>query len=153
MLPDGKEEKVGAVTLLVREGQPRMLEGKVRNLPPGTYRIALDIAPLADKLREPADPMAPGATRAEFVVVAPPSEEMLDVSTDWELLQNLAKESKSNKVYTPEKASRLVDDLKRQEERRVDRTARPLWTWWPTMVMILLLLTVEWVARKWSGLP
>ncbi len=153
VLADGKEEKVGAVQLLVRPGQPRVLEGKVRDLPVGTYRIELDVAPLADKLRDPADPAAPKSARAEFVVAAQPSEEMLDVSTDWELLQNVAKESKSNKVYTPEDANKLVDDLKRQEERGVDRTPRPLWTWWPTLVLILLLLTVEWVARKWSGLP
>jgi hypothetical protein len=150
VLANGKEEKVAVVPLLVREDQPRVLDGKVRDLPAGNYRIALDLPALARQLPSSVDL---AALKATLVVVAPPSEEMLDVSTDWELLENVATASKANKVYTPEKASQLVEDLKSQEERLVDRTPRPLWTWWPTLVLIVLLLTVEWVARKWAGLP
>jgi len=152
VLPNGREEKVAVVTLGVRAAQPRVLEGKVRDLPAGSYRVELDIPALGERLRTPAPDGTP-PTKAEFVVAAPPSEEMLDVATDWNLLKNLAERSGSAKVYTPEDASRLVDDLYQKEERAVDRTPRPLWLWWPTLVLILLLLTVEWVARKWSGLP
>ncbi len=152
-LPGGREETVAVVPLAVREGQPRFLEGKVRDLPLGTYRIELDIPALAGRLRVPPGPDEPPATRAEFVVAAPPSEEMLDLATDRELLQNLADRSGSARVYTPEDAGQLVEDLNKKEERTIDRTPRPLWLWWPTLVLILFLLTVEWVARKWSGLP
>jgi hypothetical protein len=78
---------------------------------------------------------------------------MLDLATDWDLLKNLADKSGSARVYTPEDAGTLVDDLNKKEERALDRTPRPLWLWWPTLLVILLLLTIEWVARKWSGLP
>jgi hypothetical protein len=104
-------------------------------------------------MRDSANPDPPKATRTEFTVTAPPSEEMLDLSTDWELLKNLADKSTSGKVYTPEDAQKLVDDLIKKEETSIDRTPRPLWEWWPTLVLILVLLTIEWVARKWSGLP
>lgn len=153
LLPDGREEMVGVVPLAVREGQPRLLEGKARDLPHGAYRIELDIPALGERLKAPPGPEGMPATKAEFVVAAPPSEEMLDVATDWDLLKNLADKSGSAKVYTPEDASNLVDDLNKKEERALDRTPRPLWLWWPTLIVILALLTIEWVARKWSGLP
>lgn len=153
VLPNGREESVAVVPLQVREGQPRLLEGKVRDLPIGSYRIVLDIPALEERLRAAPRPNDPPPTRAEFVVAAPPSEEMLDLATDWDLLKNLADKSGSARVYTPEVASQLVEDLNRKEERVVDRTPRPLWLWWPTLVVILLLLSVEWVTRKWSGLP
>jgi hypothetical protein len=35
----------------------------------------------------------------------------LGVSTDWELLKTLADKSTSGKVYVPEDAQKLVDDL------------------------------------------
>ncbi len=152
VLPDGREEKVAVVQLGVRAVQPRVLEGKVRDLPVGSYRIELDIPALAGPVRTPGPDGAP-PTKAEFVVSAPPSEEMLDVATDWNLLKNLAERSGSAKVYVPENASQLVDDLTQKEERAVDRTPQPLYLWWPTLIVILFLLTVEWVARKWSGLP
>ena len=28
-----------------------------------------------------------------------------------------------------------------------------LWQWWPMLVLLLVLLTLEWVGRKWAGLP
>ncbi len=152
VLPDGREEKVAVVSLVGIATQPRLLEGKVRDLPPGSYRVELNIPALAERLTAPASDGTP-ATKAEFVVASQPSEEMLDVATDWDLLKNLAEKSGSGKVYTPEDAGKLVDDLIQKEERTVDRISRPLWLWWPTLVVILLLLTVEWVTRKWSGLP
>jgi hypothetical protein len=149
---DGKEEKVAVVPLASKDGQPRVLEGRLRDLPAGSYRVELDVAPLADKLHDSADPTAPKVTRSEFVVAAPPSEEMLDLTPDWALLENLAAKS-GGKVFQPENAADLVKILASAEEQVADRTPRALWEWWPTLVLILFLLTVEWVARKWAGLP
>jgi hypothetical protein len=149
---DGKEEKAAVVPLASKDGQPRVLEGRVRDLPPGSYRVELDVAPLADKLQDSANPEAPKVTRSEFVVAAPPSEEMLDLTPDWALLENLAAKS-GGKVFQPENAADLVKVLASAEEQVADRTPRALWEWWPTLVLILLLLTIEWVARKWAGLP
>lgn len=156
--PDGKEERVAVVPLVVRPNQPRTLESRARDLPPGKYRVELDIPLLADKMREPDKPEDPRNSKPEFTVVAPPSEEMLDLSTDWALLQSLADQSKIDKtkaarVYTPEDAEQLLDELTRKNERVADEDIRQMWKWWPTLVLILLLLTIEWVARKWSGLP
>jgi hypothetical protein len=57
------------------------------------------------------------------------------------------------KVYTPDNAREILDQLKRADEEEPIIPGKPLWEWWPTLVLVLGLLTVEWVARKWSGLP
>jgi hypothetical protein len=160
--PEGKQERAAIVGLLPRPGQPRILDGKARDLPPGKYRVELEIPQLADHLRDPRDPMAPEPARAEFTITTTTNEEMLDVSADWKLLKRLAYESNPDKkstgpeqarVYTADDARELIDRLTRREEKGVDRTPQPLWEWWPVLVVLMGLVTVEWVTRKFSGLP
>ncbi len=50
---DIKDEVVALIPLDMRQGQPRVLQGKVANLPPGQYAIELVIPDLADKLDNP----------------------------------------------------------------------------------------------------
>jgi hypothetical protein len=149
-----KEEAVAVVELKRREGQPRVLQGRVRELPDGQYRVVLDVPDLADRLRAPTAPGAPGPHAAEFMVSPPDSREMLELTTDWDLLKDLADKSNSgSKVYAPEDASQLVDLLTREEKTREERTENRLWEWWPLLVLFLVLLTAEWVGRKMAGLP
>jgi len=149
----GKEETVTVVTLTPREGQPHVLDAPVRDLPPGSYQIELDIPALADKLQDSQDPLKRKPSRSSFTVAPPPSEEMLDTSSDWKLLQALAERSGAGVLHPPELAGQLVEQINRQEERSDDRDPRALWEWWPTLVVLLALLTLEWVARKRAGLP
>jgi hypothetical protein len=161
------KDKVAALTLLPRTGQPRTLEGKLRDLPPGSYRVELDFGDLSKKLVD-IDVKALNEKAGEFVIVAPPNEEMTNLTTDPVRLQTLAilsrpelKDPKLSddqkktavKVYTPENAHEILDQLKRADEEEPIIPGKPLWEWWPTLVVVLGLLTVEWVARKWSGLP
>jgi hypothetical protein len=149
-----KEQPVAVVDLTRREGQPRVLQGRVRDLPDGQYRVVMDVPDLADRLREPTAPGAPGPHAAEFMVSPPDSREMLELTTDWDLLKDLADKSNSGgKVYAPENAAQLVDLLTREEKTREERTENRLWEWWPLLVLFLVLLTAEWVGRKMAGLP
>jgi hypothetical protein len=47
----------------------------------------------------------------------------------------------------------LIQALKRQEEPEDVASRRPLWEWWPTLVLLFTLLTLEWAGRKLAGLP
>ncbi len=47
----------------------------------------------------------------------------------------------------------LVDALTKRAVLHEDRVENRLWQWWVILVLALGLLTVEWVARKWAGLP
>jgi hypothetical protein len=148
----GKEETVAVVELARREGQPRVLQGKMRDLPDGQYRIELDVPDLADRLQAPTAPGAPKPRAAEFQVSPPDSRELLELTTDWDLLNELAGKS-GGKAYVPEDAAQLIDLLTRQDKTRVDGTEHHLWEWWPTLALVLLLLMAEWMLRKWVGLP
>jgi hypothetical protein len=147
------EEAVALVPLAPREGQPRVLEGKVRDLPAGAYTVELAIPELADKLQmSPGPDGQPGKLRAAFTVTPPDSEEMVELATNWPLLEELAAKS-GGRVFTPENATELVDLLTRQSVTRQQHTENPLWQWWVTLVLLLGLLTLEWVGRKLAGLP
>jgi hypothetical protein len=149
-----KAETVAVVELSRREGQPRVLAGRVRDLPDGQYRVELDVSDLADRLQPPTAPGVPKPRAAEFSVSPPDSREMLELTTDWDLLKELADKSGSGgTVYAPEDASRLIDLLTREAKTHAERSEHRLWEWWPTLALFLLLLTAEWVARKWVGLP
>jgi hypothetical protein len=56
-------------------------------------------------------------------------------------------------VYTAENAGELIELLEQKAVVKTDNQENRLWQWWVTLVLILALLTVEWVARKLAGLP
>jgi hypothetical protein len=137
------DKPVAVVPLASREAQPRVLEGRLHNLSPGQYAVALAIPELADKVQ---------GLRAPFTVTPPESEEMVELATNWPLLEELAARS-GGQVFTPETAMQLVTLLTRQSVTREVRSEHRLWQWWVTLVVVLALLTVEWAGRKWAGLP
>ena len=149
-----KEEAVALVPLGRREAQPRVLEGKVRDLPAGSYEIELVIPDLADKLK-PAGRTPDGKNdtmRSPFTVLPPDSTEMIDLETKWPLLEELASKTEG-KVFAPDEAEQLVQLLISRGKPHTDHYAQRLWEWWVLLVLIVGLLTVEWVARKFAGLP
>lgn len=146
----GKEEAVALVPLAPREAQPRVLEGRLRDLPAGAYSVELAIPDLADQIGG-ADGQG-AKPRATFTVTAPDSEEMVELSANLPLLEELAAKS-GGKVFGPENVQELIDLLTHQAGMRWHHTETRLWEWWPSLALFLLLLTAEWLARKWAGLP
>jgi len=135
------------------EGNPRVFEGKGRDLPPGSYKIELEFGALGKKLGDEAELDAVNKHAAEFSIDTPVNDEMANVTPDVELLQSLADQSGSRRVYTLDTAREIVEKLARKDERVLEAPPKPLWEWWPTLLVILGLLTMEWVGRKWAGLP
>ncbi len=143
-----KEEAVGLVPLARREAQPRVLEGKVRDLPAGQYAVELVLPDFADKTRTPAGPL-----RAGFTLLPPENRELLHLQTNWPLLEELAGRSGGNRVFTPEDATELADLLAQQAVAVTEHQEQRLWQGWGMLVVLVVLLTAEWVGRKWAGLP
>ena len=77
---------------------------------------------------------------------------MIDVATNLPLLEEIAAKS-GGKVFTAENAAELADLLAQKTAVREFRTDTKLWEAWPTLVVFSALLTLEWLARKWVGLP
>lgn len=150
---DGKEEAVALVPLVRRAAQPRVLEGRVRDLPAGQYQIELAVPEMADKLNGPpgSDGQA-GKLRAAFTVTPSDSGEMIELASNQPLLEELASKS-GGKVFSAENATELVELLTHRAVTREHRTERKSWQEWWTLLVFLLLLSAEWVGRKLAGLP
>ncbi len=156
----GEPEKVAAlVSLARRSAQPRAFEEQIRELPPGEYALELDVPDYADKLLN--DPARPGRAnsgepgkpmRARFLVKAAESKETIDLTTRWPLLEELAAKS-GGKVFAPEDAAALVELLVHQSVPHTEHREQKLWQWWVPLALVLALFTVEWIGRKWAGLP
>ncbi|MCI0642219.1 MAG: VWA domain-containing protein [Gemmataceae bacterium] len=160
-LGGGKEEAALVVPLETSAQQARLLQAKAPDLPPGVYRIELDIPELKDKLvaKDPlpngrdSDSLSRGDT---FTVLPPEDRELADLAVNWSLLQALADES-NGRQFTIENANELVDLFARQVEKREDRQEERVWAdpplvWW-LLGLLLGLLTLEWLGRKLAGLP
>jgi hypothetical protein len=77
---------------------------------------------------------------------------MIDLETRWPLLEEVAVKS-GGKVFAPENARELVDLLVKQSVLNSERYEQKLWQWWVVLVLVLAFLTIEWIGRKWAGLP
>lgn len=151
--PGGKDEAVALVPLARRESQPRVLEGQVRDLSAGQYSVELVIPELADRLTAPPGPDGqPGKLRAGFTVSGPEGEETTELATNWPLLEELASKS-GGKVFSAENAGELVALLQEKGATKTEHWEFRLWQSWGTLLLFLVLLTVEWVSRKLAGLP
>jgi hypothetical protein len=151
-----KDQAMALAPLVRREAQPRVLDGRVAGLPPGEYAVELVIPDLADKLSAPAEAgKPPTPLRSFFTIRMPDSPELIDLQTRWPLLEEIAAKS-GGKVFAPEEAGQLVELLKKRSIPVVEHHDQKLWedpaAWW-LLGIVLSLLTVEWVARKLSGLP
>ena len=153
---EGGEETIAVIPLTLHPRQPNLLEAKVRDLTPGVYRVELDIPQYRVQLAEPPDEKDAGVKGRDLFRVLPRAQtELLDLSTNWPLMQSLAERS-DGKLYTPENVEEIVERLARRIERTEDRKERRPWedremVWW--MLGVLLgLLTTEWVCRRWLEL-
>ncbi len=155
-LPDeasGKESPTGLVPLTVPEGRPRELTATLRDLNPGRYAVELDVPEWADQLRGPPGPDGRAAPlRARFDVLPPDGDELVELSGNRELLEQVAAAS-GGKVYTPETLGELAEALTAQAATREEQARRLARRSWWVLGLVTLLLTAEWALRKWSGLP
>jgi hypothetical protein len=151
--PGKPDDAVALVPLKTRPAQPRILEGKLRDLPAGEYSIEMAVPELEEKLRGPAGPDGtPSQLRAIFSVNPTASEEMADLSTNFPLLEEIANKS-GGKFFTADQARELIELIKSRSSTHEERVENRLWQWWITLAVLFSLLTVEWVGRKLAGLP
>lgn len=154
---DGVEELVAVVPLNPHGRSPSLFEAKVPGLKPGVYRMAPEIPSLRAQLAEPSeDKDAPKKDLDRFEILPRPQMELLDLSTNWTLMQSLAQNS-DGRLYTPANVEELLDRLARRIERKESRTESKPWrdapaVWW-MLGLLLGLLCVEWSWRKWLELP
>src|SRR5207253_3319915 len=122
------------------------LEAKLRDLAPGKYAVELAIPDLSDQLQAGVGPDGKvGKLRTIFTVAPPDTAEMVDLATNRPLLEDLANRS-GGEVFEPEDAGKLIERLHKaiavRQFRNEVRLGRSPWT----LVLFLLLLSIEWVS-------
>jgi hypothetical protein len=153
--PGGKgrgDEDPAAIVRLSGDARQQMLEKQVANLPPGNYAVELSIAD--PHLRERLLGKVPtkDRTRATFTVTAADGSEKIQLAANWDLLRDLAAKSGGHFLKL-EEAGDLLHLLAAQQDQVTRPTEHKLWQAWTTLMLVLLLLTCEWVGRKLAGLP
>ncbi len=114
--------------------------GNVTDLSEGSYAARL------------VSPQIEGFAPAVDFVVLPPPGELDRVEIDLADL-TAATRSSFGRLYFPDKAASLVDDL--PEGRHAATTRLPdvsLWNSWPVPILFLSLLASEWILRKRHGM-
>ncbi len=150
--PNEAERLVGLIPFTQPEARPRDLAATAKALPPGKYALELEIPEWADQLQGPAGPDGRATKlRSPFEVLSDDQEELLDLSANFPLLEELATAT-GGKVYTPETIGELIERLQSETATVEYRTARPFRQSWWVLGLILGLLSAEWGLRKWNGL-
>jgi len=147
-----REEEPAALVRLSGDARQQMLEKQVANLPPGNYAVELAIADpqLRERLLGKMPPK--DRNRATFTVIAADSAEKVQLAANWDLLRDLAAKS-GGQFLKVEDAGDLLHLLAAQQDQISRPTEHKLWQSWTTLMLVLLLLTLEWVGRKLAGLP
>jgi hypothetical protein len=135
------DEVVSRMPLEPDPQRPRVSGGKVGRLPAGEYRARLV---LGEEDRERLE--------TPFSVLAPPSAELADVTANRELLQQLA-DMTGGRLFEPATITELPQVLHPETARIELPQERTLWDRWPTFLLLVGLLTAEWIVRRWNGLP
>jgi hypothetical protein len=77
---------------------------------------------------------------------------MLDLSTNWQLMEEIAQQS-GGRVVRAEKAAELLEDIRQASATRSTTVEQKLWQSWWSLALFVVLLACEWGVRKWAGLP
>ena len=137
------EARVAAFELTPTPGQPGIFRGEVAAQEPGRYRITLK------------EEEEEGAYKDYAVHV--PQLELESPEMKKELLEHIAKASRSGlagraRMYLPDEAGAILDELKAGQRRLEYRIEDPLWDAPLLLVLFVLFLGVEWLVRKRSDL-
>jgi hypothetical protein len=154
---ENREELIATIPLIPNATQRRLFSGKARDLSTGSYRIELDVPQYRDALKEPGEsPKNDVAPRVDFVVEGKENAELLDLSTNWILLQKLADDC-GGRLFASDQAERILETLSRRIERKLTHDERRPWQdapyVWYLLGLCLGLLSIEWIWRKRLDLP
>ncbi len=125
------------------ETEPLLHEARIPPLPVGEYRLQL-------KAREL--PLGPKPIETELVIVSRVSSETNRLSADRSLLDQFAALT-NGAVFLPHELAELLERLHPKYRELQEKQDIPLWNHWTLFVMMMMVLSAEWLLRKWHGLP
>lgn len=141
------DRKVLRRQLIYRPESPGIYAADVGALPEGRYRIELEKADLGELATPLTQPVS-----AEFSVNAEMDSERVELAADRGLLTSVAALT-AGKVLEPTDLDSLIERLGPATVSLTERRQIDLWNSWPWFILILALLTAEWLLRKRVRLP
>ena len=146
-------EDDGAIVVVEHEGhQTRRIQLHRDTVARGVFEGVLSKPSVGDYHAWVAVPPIEGKTPAvDFSVAAPPGE-LQRVAMDAAGLRRTAK-STGGSFYTFQDGDRLLGDLPKGRHVPIESLPPiPLWNAWPMVLLVLVLLTTEWLLRKREGM-
>ncbi len=132
-----------AFALLTQRDRPSWYEGRFVPDRIGAYRVRVEVPTAA------GDPVELGRE----VLVSRPNIEMLKPQMDRVALANLAQQSSGGRFFEVDELDdipAIIPDL--HEEIPIRSRPTSLWDNGLVLTFLIMLLTVEWIGRKWSRL-
>ena len=139
------DKKLSRFRLSYREGSPGLYVAEIRALPEGRYRLELENSGIRQLESAPS-------VSAEFSVSAAADTEKVELSADRGFLTSLAGLT-AGKVLEPAALDSITKLLGPAKITSTERRQIDLWNSWPWFLLIVLLLTAEWLLRKKVRLP
>lgn len=123
----------------------------------GVFETEFDVQEAGEYVVRVFDPLAEEQTDVSFRV-ANLSAERRSAVRDVGLQRELAalKSERfgiAGKIYEPATAQQLVDDIFLPDEVETFPERIALWNTWSAFVLVIMLMLVEWLLRKWVHLP
>jgi hypothetical protein len=142
--------ETGAMTLQrplrYREGSPGLYAAEISSLPEGRYRLDLESAGAGGGDSET------NHVFSQFAVTAAADSEKVELAADSGLMSSIAALT-AGRVLDPGDLASLPERLGPPRITQVERRQIDLWNSWPWLLLIVALLTAEWVLRKRVRLP
>ncbi len=141
------EQKVSRLRLSYREGSPGIYVGEIASLPEGRYRIELETSGISE-----LGASVPSPVYSDFSVTSGTDLEKVELSADRGMLTGLAGLT-AGTVIGPAALDTIAKRLGPAVITHTERHQIDLWNSWPWFLLIMALLTAEWVLRKKVRLP
>jgi len=129
--------------LVPAETRPLVHEARAVSLPAGDYHIKLVV--------HKAD-LGPDEISAQLYVNEQPTLELSDLSSNRELLTQLA-DASHGELFYPDELQKLSERFQNPQLSTTIHQEIALWDHWLILLLFFGLLTAEWVIRKLNGLP
>jgi hypothetical protein len=128
-------------------GQTRVFEGLTPSLPIGSYTVRLDVPGLVDALQLGSNP-----PEAALEIVPRDGPERVELAAARDPLDRLAAAT-GGKVFADYEVDTLPAALGATSKQTVRTEETSLWDTPAALLLFFSIVTIEWVARKWVGLP
>lgn len=137
------EVKVAEIPLRPEDQRPLVSAGTVATLPAGDYVV---------RLSAPQLELGPKPLESPLTIAGSVTPELAELSASTRLLEEMASASKG-KLFYPDELEQIPQHLKPYEAITSLPQQQSLWDKWPILLLLMGLLTAEWVIRRSSGLP